>query len=74
MAHEIEDRMGVVMVVMGLGDRRANRRPGMVEELVLQPCRHMRDCLAVGFGQVGREANRTPSSRWRIWSAWLPSC
>ena len=45
--------MGMVVVVMRLGDRRADCGPGVVEELVLQSRGHVCDCLAVLFGQIG---------------------
>ena len=53
MAHETENGMRVVVVVVWLGDRRADRSPGMVEELVLQSRSHVCYRLAVLFGKVG---------------------
>ena len=53
MAHEVKDGMGVVMVVMWLGDCRADCGPGVVEELVLQSRGHVCDRLAILFGKVG---------------------
>ena len=44
---------GVGMVVMRLGDGRADGGAGAVEELVLEPHRHVGNGLAVGFAQVG---------------------
>ena len=53
MADEVEDGMGMVVIVMCSSDCRANRCPGVVEELVLQSRGHVSDCLTIGFGQVG---------------------
>jgi hypothetical protein len=53
MAHETENGMRVVVVVVWLGDRRADRSPGMVEELVLQSRERVCDGLAILVGKVG---------------------
>src|SRR5208337_92969 len=44
---------GVGMVVMKFGDGRADGGAGVVEELILEPHRHVGNGLAVGFAQVG---------------------
>ena len=72
-ADGVEERVGVVVVRLGGG--RADGGAGVVEELVLEPHGHVGDGLAVGVAQVGAGGEEgVLSSRWRIGSAWSPSC
>ena len=53
MAHGIQEAVRVFMVFMRLGDDRADGRPGVVEELVLEPHGHVGNRGAIGIGKVG---------------------
>ena len=45
--------MGIVVVVMGLDDRRAHGRARMVQQLILEARGHMHDGRTILFGEVG---------------------
>ena len=73
-AHGVEEAMGVVVVGVWLGHDRADGRPGVVEELVLQTRGEMTDRSRSASARWGRVAKKASSSRSRICSARLPSC
>ena len=41
------------MIVVRFGRRRTDRRPRMVQELILEPHGHVGDCISVGLTKVG---------------------